>query len=139
MATSRALGPFSICVYDARRLLMQGASASNPGMSDIQDLQRRILHFRDERNWAQFHTPKDVAMCLSIEAAELLELFLWKKPDETPELERVREELADVLYSALLLASQFEIDVHKAVVDKLEKNALKYPVADSWGKNHKYD
>ncbi|HET8933491.1 MAG TPA: nucleotide pyrophosphohydrolase [Polyangiales bacterium] len=108
-------------------------------MSDIQDLQRRILQFRDERNWAQFHTPKDVAMCLSIEAAELLELFLWKKPDEAPELERVREELADVLYSALLLASHFEIDVHKAVVDKLEKNAQKYPVAESWGKNRKYD
>jgi hypothetical protein len=52
---------------------MQGASASNPSMSDIQDLQRRMLHFRDERNWAQFHTPKDVAMCLSIEAAELLD------------------------------------------------------------------
>lgn len=78
-------------------------------------------------------------MCLSIEAAELLELFLWKKPEQTPELERVREELADVLYSALLLASHFNIDVHEAVVDKLAKNAQKYPVAESWGKNHKYD
>lgn len=78
-------------------------------------------------------------MCLSIEAAELLELFLWKKPEQTPELERVREELADVLYSALLLASHFNIDVHEAVVDKLAKNAQKYPVAESWGKNQKYD
>lgn len=106
-------------------------------MSEIEDLQRRILAFRDERNWAQFHTPKDVAMCLSIEAAELLELFLWKKPQDMPELERVREELADVLYSALLLASQFQIDVHRAVVDKLAKNAEKYPVAESWGSNQK--
>ena len=108
-------------------------------MSDIHDLQGRILQFRDERNWAQFHTPKDVAMCLSVEAAELLELFLWKKPEETPPLERIREELADVLYSALLLASHYQIDVHRAVVYKLAKNAEKYPVAESWGKNQKYD
>lgn len=107
-------------------------------MNEIADLQRRILAFRDERNWAQFHTPKDVAMCLSIEAAELLELFLWKKPEEAPELERVREELADVLYSALLLASHFQIDVQRAVIDKLAKNAEKYPVAESWGSNRKY-
>jgi NTP pyrophosphatase (non-canonical NTP hydrolase) len=105
-------------------------------MNDIEDLQRRILAFRDERNWAQFHTPKDLAMCLSVEAAELLELFLWKKPEA--ELERVREELADVLYSALLLAWHFEIDVHRAVVDKLAKNAEKYPVTESWGSNRKY-
>jgi NTP pyrophosphatase (non-canonical NTP hydrolase) len=106
-------------------------------MSDIQDLQQRILNFRDERNWAQFHTPKDIAMCLSVEAAELLELYLWKRPAEEPELERVREELADVLYSALLLASHYEIDVHKAVIDKLAKNAIKYPVAESYGDNRK--
>jgi NTP pyrophosphatase (non-canonical NTP hydrolase) len=108
-------------------------------MSDIQDLQRRILQFRDERNWAQFHKPKDVAMCLSVEAGELLELYLWKQPDENPSLERVREELADVLYSALLLASHYQIDVHKAVVDKLAKNAEKYPVSESWGNSKKYD
>lgn len=108
-------------------------------MSDIEDLQRRILQFRDERNWAQFHTPKDVAMCLSIEAGELLELFLWKTPEQTPDLERVREELADVLYSALLLASHYRIDVHGAVVDKLAKNAEKYPIAESWGSSRKYD
>jgi NTP pyrophosphatase (non-canonical NTP hydrolase) len=106
-------------------------------MSDIQDLQRRILEFRDERNWAQFHTPKDIAMCLSVEAAELLELYLWRRPAEEPELERVREELADVLYSALLLCSHYKIDVHQAVVDKLAKNALKYPVAESYGDNRK--
>jgi NTP pyrophosphatase (non-canonical NTP hydrolase) len=106
-------------------------------MSEIRDLQERILRFRDERNWAQFHTPKDVAMCLSVEAAELLEVFLWKAPDEA-DPERVREELADVLYSALLLAAHYEIDVHKAVVDKLAKNAEKYPVETSWGSNKKY-
>jgi len=107
-------------------------------MSDIKDLERRVLAFRDERAWAQFHTPKDLAMSLSIEAAELLELFLWKKPEEPVDHERIREELADVLFSALLLASHYQIDVHKAVVDKLAKTAEKYPVDKSYGSNKKY-
>lgn len=105
-------------------------------MSDIRDLQARILRFRDEREWAQFHTPKDLAMSLSVEAAELLELYLWQGREEPP-LERIREELADVLYGALLLAAHYEIDVHTAVVDKLAKNALKYPVETSRGSNKK--
>jgi NTP pyrophosphatase (non-canonical NTP hydrolase) len=106
-------------------------------MSDIEELQARILRFRDERNWAQFHTPKDLAMCLSVEAGELLELFLWKG-SEDPDLPRVSEELADVLYSALLLAAHYKIDVRTAVIDKLEQNAAKYPVETSWGSNKKY-
>jgi NTP pyrophosphatase (non-canonical NTP hydrolase) len=107
-------------------------------MSDIEDLQRRFLQFRDERDWAQFHTPKDLAMSLSIEAAELLELFLWKQPDEEVDRERIREELADVLNNALLLASHYQIDVREAVLDKLAKNAEKYPVETSRGKSDKY-
>ena len=107
-------------------------------MSDIQDLQQRILRFRDEREWAQFHTPKDVAMSLSIEAAELLELFLWKTAQEEIDEARIREELADVLYSALLLASHYKIDVHQSVVDKLAKNAVRYPVTTSRGSNRKH-
>jgi NTP pyrophosphatase (non-canonical NTP hydrolase) len=102
-------------------------------MNAIEDLQQRILQFRDARNWAEFHTPKDVAMSISIEAAELLELFLWKRADEAIDLERIREEIADVLYGALLLASHYKIDVHTAVVDKLVKNAAKYPLPPSEG------
>jgi NTP pyrophosphatase (non-canonical NTP hydrolase) len=105
-------------------------------MDEIRDLQARILSFRDERDWAQFHTPKDLAMSLSVEAAELLELYLWKGSEE-PELSRVREELADVLYCSLLLAAHYQIDVHGAVVDKLAKNAVKYPVETSRGSNEK--
>jgi NTP pyrophosphatase (non-canonical NTP hydrolase) len=104
---------------------------------EIHELQARILRFRDERNWAQFHTPKDIAMCLSVEAGELLELFLWKG-EKNPDLDRVREELADVLYAALLLASHYGIDVRKAVIDKLAHNATKYPVETSWGDATKY-
>jgi NTP pyrophosphatase (non-canonical NTP hydrolase) len=106
-------------------------------MSEIRDLQARILRFRDERDWAQFHTPKDLAMSLSVEAAELLELYLWKSSEEA-DVARVREELADVLYCALLLAEHYQIDVHAAVVDKLAKNALKYPVETSRGSNKKH-
>jgi NTP pyrophosphatase (non-canonical NTP hydrolase) len=106
-------------------------------MSDIQDLQRRIIEFRDARNWGQFHNPKDLALCLSVEAAELLELFLWKKPDEA-DPSRIREELADVLYSVLLLAKEYEIDLVSALKEKLAKNAEKYPIESSWGSNKKY-
>jgi NTP pyrophosphatase (non-canonical NTP hydrolase) len=106
-------------------------------MSDIQELQRKIVEFRDARNWAQFHNPKDIALCLSIEASELLELFLWKRPEEAAP-ERVREELADVLYSVLLLAKHYEIDLPEALNEKLVKNAEKYPVDQSWGSNKKY-
>jgi NTP pyrophosphatase (non-canonical NTP hydrolase) len=106
-------------------------------MSEIADLQKRILAFRDARNWAQFHTPKDLAMCISVEAAELLELFLWKPPGEAP-IERVREELADVLGAVLLLAKEFNIDLHQAMVDKLAQNEAKYPVEKSSGSNKKY-
>ena len=69
---------------------------------DVDRLIRQIVEFRDKRNWAQFHNPKDLALGLSIEAAELNELFLWKKPEEADPA-RVREELADILIFALML------------------------------------
>jgi NTP pyrophosphatase (non-canonical NTP hydrolase) len=106
-------------------------------MSEIADLQRRMLEFRDARNWAQFHNPKDLAVCLSIEASELLELFLWKQPGEAS-TERVSEELADVLGCVLLLAKEYNIDLHQAMIDKLSKNEAKYPVEKSKGSNKKY-
>ena len=106
-------------------------------MSEIYDLQQRIIEFRDARNWAQFHNPKDIALCLSVEAAELLELFLWKQPRDADPA-RVREELADVFYSVLLLAKEYEIDLASALKEKLAKNAEKYPIESSWGSNKKY-
>jgi NTP pyrophosphatase (non-canonical NTP hydrolase) len=106
-------------------------------MSEIRELQRKIIEFRDARNWAQFHNPKDVAVCLSVEAAELLELFLWKKPEEA-NVTSVTEELADVFYSVLLLADHYKIDLVSALTEKLKKNAEKYPVDASWGSNKKY-
>ena len=97
--------------------------------------------FRDERDWAQFHDPKNLAAALGIEAAELNEVFLWKTTEASRDvdLERVREELADVLAYALLLADTFNLDPQEIVLQKIQKNAEKYPVEKSRGKSTKYN
>jgi len=107
-------------------------------MNEIKKLQAAILHFRDERDWAKFHNPKDLAINLSVEAAELLELFLWKNSDEANP-ENVKRELADVLYSSLLLASTYGFDVERIVLEKLKENAKRYPVEKAHGRKEKYD
>ena len=107
-------------------------------MSDIREITQALVRFRDERDWAQFHNPKDLSLALSIEAAELLELFLWK-PAEAADEVRVREELADVLAYAFLLADRYGLDVREIVLDKIAKNAAKYPVERSRGSAAKYD
>lgn len=106
-------------------------------MADWQALTRKWVEFRDARDWAQFHNPKDLALGLSIEAAELNELFLWKDAGEAPKA-RVREELADVLGFALLLAHHYGFDIPEIVEEKLQKNAAKYPVDKARGSNRKY-
>jgi len=103
-------------------------------MSDLADLQNEALAFRDARDWAQFHNAKD----LSIEASELLECFLWKD-SKSADPAKIREELADVLVYALLLAHEAKIDIPAAVRAKLALNALKYPVEKAKGRADKYD
>lgn len=107
-------------------------------MTAFADLTRALLDFRDQRDWAQFHNPKDLATALSIESAELLELYLWKEPEDA-DLARVREELADVFAYALLLAHHYEVDVEEIVREKLRTNAERYPVEKARGKATKYD
>jgi len=109
------------------------------------DLTAAIRRFRDERDWSQFHTPKNLAAAIAIEAAELQEQFLWKTDKEIernlkggPKREAVVEEIADVLMFALLLADRLDIDVAKAIADKLAANELKYPVALARGNARKY-
>ncbi len=104
---------------------------------DIDRLLARILEFRDRRNWAQFHNPKDLALALSIEAAELNELFLWKNPDDA-DLDRVREELADIAIFTLLLLEKYDLDLEEIVLRKLRINEEKYPVEKSRGNASKY-
>lgn len=106
-------------------------------MNDIQQLTEILRKFRDERDWAQFHNAKDLAMALNIEAAELLEVFLWKAPEQA-DIDSVKEELADVIAFALLLADKYDLDVKQIVLEKMEKNARKYPVEKSKGSAKKY-
>lgn len=106
-------------------------------MNDIQQLTEILRKFRDERDWAQFHNAKDLAMALNIEAAELLEVFLWKAPEQA-DIDSVKEELADVIAFALLLADKYDLDVKQIVLEKMAKNALKYPVEKSKGSAKKY-
>jgi NTP pyrophosphatase (non-canonical NTP hydrolase) len=103
-------------------------------MKDIID---SLVHFRDERDWAQFHNPKDLALAINIEAGELLEVFLWKKPDEA-DINKVKEELADVFAYAFFLADRYGLDVRELVLNKIEKNAEKYPIEKSSGNSKKY-
>jgi NTP pyrophosphatase (non-canonical NTP hydrolase) len=93
---------------------------------DIDRLIRQIIEFRDNRNWAQFHNAKDLALALSIEASELNELFLWKKPEDA-DPDRVREELADVLIYSLLLLEKYGLDFEEIIRKKLAVNDAKYP------------
>jgi NTP pyrophosphatase (non-canonical NTP hydrolase) len=105
---------------------------------DIAQMTRKLVEFRDERNWEQFHNPKDLAIAISAEAAELLELFLWKSADEA-NIERVKEELADVFAFCLLLANRYGLDVTQIVLDKIEHNGIKYPVDKAKGTARKYN
>ena len=107
-------------------------------MKDTNEILQALLEFRNERDWDQFHNKKDLALALSIEAAELLELFLWKKADEANE-EKVKEELADVFAYAFLLAEKYQFDVKEIILEKIEKNEKKYPVEKSRGTSKKYN
>lgn len=112
-------------------------------MCELESLTTRILAFRDERNWKQFHNPKDLALSLSLEASEVLEIFQWKSGADIERVCRDRkgdlaDELADVLYYTLLMAHELDIDLKTALLAKLEQNAEKYPVDKAHGSNKKY-
>jgi NTP pyrophosphatase (non-canonical NTP hydrolase) len=113
-------------------------SDSTTTLADLRDLIRRFV---EERDWRQFHSPKNLSMSLAIEAAELMEHFQWidlpqsrEIKDQGEKLALVREELADVLCYALALANELEIDLSAAVRDKMVKNAAKYPAEQSRGR-----
>ena len=109
-------------------------------MSEFKELLDVLEQFRDERDWGQFHDSKNLALALSIEAAELNELFLWKKDDEAEQVdkERLREELADVFAYPIMLAGRHGLDISEIVKAKIVKNARKYPVEKSKGSSAKY-
>ncbi len=109
-------------------------------MTDIETISSALLDFRNERNWEQFHNPKDLAMALSIEAAELNELYLWKNYEQldTVQEKRVKEELADVFAYAFMLAEKYGFDVKEIMLDKMKLNAKKYPIEKSKNLATKY-
>lgn len=112
-------------------------------MKDIEKLKEEVVKFRDERDWKQFHHPKDAAISLVLEANEVLEHFQWKDvPEQWKCLETKKEdigdELADVLYWVLLLSNDLGIDISDAFLKKLKKNAEKYPVEKAKGQSKKY-
>lgn len=111
----------------------------------LESLARALLEFRDERNWGQFHTLRNLIVSLNLEAAELLELTQWKSDDEMIALagrpdtrEALRDECADVLLYLLLIAEKAGIDLEDAARAKLDKNAAKYPIEKSYGSSRKY-
>lgn len=100
----------------------------------------RCLAFRDNRDWAQFHNPKDLAISISLEASELLEVFQWSGSDleATGEANRIREELADVAIYCIYMADALGIDLASAVSDKIDANGRKYPADKARGSARKY-
>jgi NTP pyrophosphatase (non-canonical NTP hydrolase) len=111
----------------------------------IDDIKKEALSFRDERNWRQYHDPKNLAMALSIETAELQELFLWKSHDEMKQFlsskkdkVRIREELADIFIYLLYLSDSVGIDLSDATLDKIKINRKRYPLDKSYSSNKKY-
>lgn len=101
---------------------------------------REIEQFREERDWKKFHNEKDLAISISLEANELLELFQWKNPEEViaTNLDRVKEELADVLIYTIMMSNNLNLNVEKIVLEKIQTNKEKYPVELSKGSNKKY-
>jgi len=110
-------------------------------MNDFDELIRELVKFRDARNWEQFHNSRDLALAISIEAAELNELFLWKSVEESEAVDKskIKEELADILAFSLLLAQKHDFDIKEILLEKIHKNNQKYPVEKSKGTAKKYN
>ena len=107
-------------------------------MTDIETIQAELRKFNQERDWDQFHNGKDLAVAISIEAGELLEAFLWKSPEDA-KVEKVREELADVLNYAFQMADRYHLDIKEIMLEKLRINAQKYPAEKAKGRADKYN
>ncbi len=100
-----------------------------------------VLKFRDDRDWKQFHDPKDLAISISLEASELLEIFQWSRDDVycLDKIDKIKEELADVMNYCILMADACDLDLDKIITDKIKLNAAKYPVDKAKGTSTKYN
>ncbi len=122
--------------YDHSMVLMIKRDVQAESQFDF--LTNELIKFRDERDWEQFHNPKDLALAISIESGELLEHFLWKNSEDV-KVEKIKEELADVLAYTLLLADKYKLDIEEIVLQKIKKNGEKYPIDKSKGRSDKYN
>jgi NTP pyrophosphatase (non-canonical NTP hydrolase) len=123
-----------------KRLVKFEGSTMEP---QLQGVIRDVLKFRDDRNWKQYHDPKNLAQAVSIEAAELEEIFLWMTTDQSQDLDpekkaKLREEIADILIFIIYLCDHFDIDLLRAVEYKIRKNSLNYPIQKAFGSSKKY-
>lgn len=108
---------------------------------EIKELLKKIIEFREQRNWEQFHKIKDLLLGLDIEVSELMELFLWKSEDEISEIpkEQIKHELADIFIYLTYISEKFDVDLEQAVLEKIVLNGQKYPVSKSFGSHKKYN
>lgn len=130
-----AANPF---VNNETRSLILTIKRFDPWDNPVDRLLMDLIEFRDKRDWAQFHNSKDLALALSIEASELLELFLWKGNEEADE-NKLKEELADVFLYGLLLMEKHGFDFEEILSEKIQSNDKKYPVSKAKGTAKKYD
>lgn len=107
-------------------------------MTETKEIIKALLDFRNDRDWKQFHNPKDLALAINVEAGELRELFLWKNASEA-NCEKIKEELADVFAFCFLLAEKYNFDVKEIVLEKIKRNAEKYSIEKAKGNATKYN
>lgn len=105
--------------------------------SDINEIMKQIVQFSEDRDWDQFHNGKDLALALSIEASELNEAFLWKNVEDV-NIDKIKEELADIMNYAFLIAYKYNLDIKDIILNKLKKNSEKYPINKAKGTAKKY-
>ncbi len=108
---------------------------------DFREIEKRVIDFRDERNWQQFHQIKDLLLGLNIEVAELQELFLWKSNEQQMEIEpeKIKDEIADIAIFLIYISKHYNLDLLEVIADKITKNGIKYPVEKSKNSNKKYN
>jgi len=108
---------------------------------DFKDIEQKVIAFRNERNWEQFHQIKDLLLGLNIEVSELQELFLWKTTDQQTEIdkEKIKDELADIAIFLIYISKHYNIDLLEVISNKIDKNGIKYPVDKSRNSNKKYN
>ncbi|MGR6087226.1 MAG: nucleotide pyrophosphohydrolase [Arcticibacter sp.] len=108
---------------------------------DFKEIEQKVIAFRNERNWEQFHQIKDLLLGLNIEVSELQELFLWKTTDQQTEIdkEKIKDELADIAIFLIYISKHYNIDLLEVISNKIDKNGIKYPVDKSRNSNKKYN